>query len=78
MVARAEIGLHMVQIGYNETNYVSAAGLITAVWATLLNTIIGPMAASLLVKAKGKQIGLGPWGLDSASQSDDAASDKEK
>lgn len=75
MVARGEIGLLIVQIGYNETDYVSEAGFITAVWAILLNTIIGPMAVGLLVKRKGKQIGTGPWGLDdSGSESSDETS----
>ncbi|EPS25314.1 hypothetical protein PDE_00247 [Penicillium oxalicum 114-2] len=63
MVARGEIGLLIIEIGYNETNYVSEEGLITAVWAILLNTIIGPVVVGNLVKYKGKRIGEGEWGL---------------
>ncbi|KAF7717505.1 Sodium/hydrogen exchanger family protein [Penicillium ucsense] len=63
MVARGEIGLLIIEIGYNETEYVSEEGLITAVWAILLNTIIGPVVVGNLVKYKGKRIGEGEWGL---------------
>lgn len=63
MVARGEIGLLIVQIGYNETSYVSEAGFLTAIWAILLNTILGPIAVGLLVKYRGQRIGEGEWGL---------------
>jgi hypothetical protein len=63
MVARGEIGLLIIEIGFNETSYVSEAAFITGVWAILLNTIIGPMAVGLLVKFYGKRIGEGEWGL---------------
>lgn len=63
MVARGEIGLLIVEIGYNNTSYVSAEGFITAIWAILLNTIIGPVFVGLLVKYRGAAIGDGPWGL---------------
>ncbi|KAF2443396.1 Sodium/hydrogen exchanger [Karstenula rhodostoma CBS 690.94] len=63
MVARGEIGLLIVEIGYNNTSYVSADGFITAIWAILLNTIIGPIAVGLLVKLRGEQIAKGAWGL---------------
>ncbi|KAF2202910.1 Sodium/hydrogen exchanger [Delitschia confertaspora ATCC 74209] len=63
MVARGEIGLLIVEIGYNNTSYVSADGFVTAIWAILLNTIIGPIGVGLLVKFKGDKIGKGPWGL---------------
>lgn len=63
MVARGEIGLLIVEIGYNNTSYVSSDGFITAIWAILLNTIIGPMCVGLLVKFKGNKIGKGSWGL---------------
>ncbi|KAK3078975.1 hypothetical protein LTS18_006069, partial [Coniosporium uncinatum] len=63
MVARGEIGLLIVQIGYNETQYVSEAGFLTAIWAILLNTIIGPVMVGLIVKFKGAAIGKGAWGL---------------
>ncbi|CAD0085047.1 unnamed protein product [Aureobasidium mustum] len=65
MVARGEIGLLIVEIGYNSTPYVSDAGFHTAVWAILLNTIIGPMVVGLLIKFRGKAIGNGHWGIQS-------------
>ena len=67
MVARGEIGLLIVEIGYNNTSYVSEAGFITAIWAILLNTIIGPVAVGMLVKYRGTKIGEGAWGLVPAS-----------
>ena len=63
MVARGEIGLLIVEIGYNNTPYVSEAGFLTAIWAILLNTILGPMAVGIVVKYKGALIGHGDWGL---------------
>ncbi|KAF7594645.1 Hsp70 ATPase ssc1 [Aspergillus hancockii] len=63
MVARGEIGLLIIEIGYNSTAYVSEEGFITGVWAILLNTIIGPVMVGLLVKFYGKRIGEGEWGL---------------
>lgn len=63
MVARGEIGLLIVQIGYNNTSYVSEAGFITAIWAILLNTILGPIAVGLLIKKRGKSLSAGAWGL---------------
>jgi hypothetical protein len=63
MVARGEIGLLIIEIGYNQTPYVSENGFITGVWAILLNTIIGPVFVGILVKYYGKEIGNGEWGL---------------
>lgn len=63
MVARGEIGLLIIEIGYNETSYVSKEGFITAVWAILLNTIIGPVTVGYLVKYSGRRIGESQWGL---------------
>ncbi|KAJ5183065.1 hypothetical protein N7492_000681 [Penicillium capsulatum] len=63
MVARGEIGLLIIEIGHNETPYVSDEGFITGVWAILLNTIIGPVTVGLLVKFHADKIGEGEWGL---------------
>lgn len=63
MVARGEIGLLIIEIGYNSTSYVTKEGFITGVWAILLNTIIGPVTVGVLVKFYGKRIGEGKWGL---------------
>jgi hypothetical protein len=68
MVARGEIGLLIIEVGYNETSYVSQDGFITAVWAILLNTIIGPVIVGNLVKYRGKRIGEGEWGLQTQEQ----------
>lgn len=63
MVARGEIGLLIVEIGYNNTTYVSQAGFLTAIWAIMLNTILGPIAVGILVKYKADDIAQGEWGL---------------
>lgn len=63
MVARGEIGLLIVEVGYNNTSYVSSEGFITAIWAIVLNTIIGPIVVGVLIKYQGDAIGKGPWGL---------------
>ena len=80
MVARGEIGLLIVEIGYNNTPYVSQAGFLTAIWAIMLNTILGPIAVGLLVKYKSDNIAHGDWGLvkapDAASQDDQQSESK--
>ncbi|KAI9367992.1 Cation/H+ exchanger [Aspergillus egyptiacus] len=63
MVARGEIGLLIIEIGYNETQYVTEEAFITGIWAILLNTILGPVTVGLLVKFYGKRIGEGEWGV---------------
>lgn len=63
MVARGEIGLLIIEIGHNETPYVTDEGFITGVWAILLNTILGPVTVGLLVKFHADKIGEGQWGL---------------
>jgi len=67
MVARGEIGLLIVQIGYNQTSYVTDAGLHIAVWAILMNTIIGPMVVGLLIKFRGAGIAQGSWGTQGSA-----------
>lgn len=62
MVARGEIGLLIIQIGYNESPYVSRDGLVTAVWAILLNTVLGPIGVGVLVGMRGSEIVNGAWG----------------
>jgi hypothetical protein len=63
MVARGEIGLLIIEVGYNETNYVSQEGFITGIWAILLNTILGPITVGLLAKFHSDKIANGKWGL---------------
>ncbi|KAJ5334898.1 hypothetical protein N7452_007301 [Penicillium brevicompactum] len=67
MVARGEIGLLIIEIGHNETPYVSDDGFITGVWAILLNTIIGPVTVGLMVRFHAQAIEEGDWGLQSSS-----------
>ncbi|CAE7186969.1 hypothetical protein CFE70_006540 [Pyrenophora teres f. teres 0-1] len=70
MVARGEIGLLVVQIGFNNTSYLSKEAFITAVWAIMLNTILGPVSVGLIIKYKARRIADGMWGLDKAEESD--------
>ncbi|TKA74451.1 hypothetical protein B0A55_05072 [Friedmanniomyces simplex] len=63
MVARGEIGLLIIQIGFNSTLYVSQAAFLTGIWAIMLNTIVGPVAVGALVKYRGGALGKGEWGL---------------
>lgn len=63
MVARGEIGLLIIQIGLNETPYLGTNAFVIAVWAIVLNTIIGPVFAGFLIKAVGQKIVEHPrWG----------------
>ncbi|KAJ5643449.1 Cation/H+ exchanger [Penicillium longicatenatum] len=68
MVARGEIGLLIIEIGHNETPYVSDEGFYTGVWAILLNTIIGPVTVGLLVRFYAERIGEGEWGLQEPAE----------
>ncbi|KAK4213365.1 Hsp70 ATPase ssc1 [Rhypophila decipiens] len=56
MVARGEIGLIIIQIGLNETPFLSQKAFVIAVWAIVLNTIIGPVGVGLLLKRVGTRI----------------------
>jgi hypothetical protein len=67
MVARGEIGLLIIEIGHNETPYVSDEGFITGVWAILLNTVIGPVTVGLLVRFYAEKIEEGEWGVQGFS-----------
>lgn len=63
MVARGEIGLLIIQIGLNETSFLSRKAFVIAVWAIVLNTIIGPMSVGFLIKRIGTTIARNPrWG----------------
>ncbi|KAF1829832.1 Sodium/hydrogen exchanger [Decorospora gaudefroyi] len=64
MVARGEIGLLVVQIGLNNTPYLSKEAFITAIWAIVLNTIFGPVSVGLIIKYKAHAIADGLWGLE--------------
>ncbi|KAL4800379.1 Cation/H+ exchanger [Aspergillus venezuelensis] len=79
MVARGEIGLLIIEIGYNETSYVSEDGFITGVWAILLNTIIGPAVVGILVKFCGGRIAGGKeWGLQLGGETREEGREEER
>ncbi|ORY09414.1 hypothetical protein BCR34DRAFT_625723 [Clohesyomyces aquaticus] len=50
MVACGEIGLLIVQLGLNNKPYLSREAFVTAVWAIVLNTILGPVTIGFIVK----------------------------
>ncbi|KAK3991103.1 sodium-hydrogen antiporter [Cladorrhinum sp. PSN332] len=56
MVARGEIGLLIIQIGLNETPFLTKKAFVIGVWAIILNTIIGPVSVGFLLKRIGPQI----------------------
>jgi hypothetical protein len=63
MVARGEIGLLIIQIGLNETPYLSEQAFIVGIWAIVLNTIIGPVSVGILLGKVGTRIANDPrWG----------------
>jgi hypothetical protein len=64
MVARGEIGLLIIQIGLNNTPYMSKDAFITAVWAIVLNTIFGPVTVGFIIKYKARAIADGAWRLN--------------
>ncbi|KAH6616057.1 Cation/H+ exchanger [Chaetomium sp. MPI-SDFR-AT-0129] len=71
MVARGEIGLLIIQIGLNETPFLSQKAFVIGVWAIVLNTIIGPVLVGLLLKRVGPDIAGDPsWGVQAKQGSD--------
>lgn len=67
MVARGEIGLLIIQLGLNETPYLSREAFVVAVWAIVLNTIIGPVSVGILIKRLGASVANNPrWGTQEA------------
>ncbi|KAK3688855.1 Cation/H+ exchanger [Podospora appendiculata] len=64
MVARGEIGLLIIQIGLNETPFLTEKAFVIGVWAIVLNTVVGPVAVGLLIKRMGARIAENPrWGV---------------
>lgn len=64
MVARGEIGLLIIQLGLNDTPYLSEEAFLVAIWGIVLNTVIGPMAVGLLLRNFDRTIADNPrWGL---------------
>lgn len=66
MVARGEIGLLILQIGYNQSGKVSHEGFVLGNWAVVLNTVVGPVVVGVLVKRLGAGVVEGPWGVPQA------------
>jgi hypothetical protein len=56
MVARGEIGLLIIQVGLNQTPFLSEEAFVTGVWAIILNTIIGPMSVGILLRRQGSMV----------------------
>jgi Kef-type K+ transport system membrane component KefB len=64
MVPRGEIGLLIIQIGFNQTPFLSEDAFVTAAWAIVLNTIIGPAALGLMLRWYGHEAAADErWGL---------------
>ncbi|KAK0741989.1 Cation/H+ exchanger [Apiosordaria backusii] len=75
MVARGEIGLLIIQIGLNETPFLTRKAFVIGVWAIVLNTIIGPVSVGVLLKKAGSQIASDKtWGIKSKPQETDVES----
>ncbi|KAL2173158.1 Sodium/hydrogen exchanger family-domain-containing protein [Thermothelomyces heterothallicus CBS 202.75] len=71
MVARGEIGLLIIQIGLNETPFLTPKAFVIGVWAIVLNTIIGPVLVGILLKRVGTSIAENPrWGVQAEHGSD--------
>ena len=70
MVARGEIGLLIIQIGLNETPYLSEKAFIIGIWAIVLNTIVGPVSVGVLLNHVGPTIARDPrWGTQTKETS---------
>lgn len=67
MVARGEIGLLIIQIGLNETSFLSEEAFLVAIWSIILNTIIGPLSVGLLLRKFDRTIAdSARWGLQAS------------
>jgi Kef-type K+ transport system membrane component KefB len=62
MVARGEIGLLILELGYVQAGRLSERGFLVGVWAVVLNTLLGPIAVGLLMRRIGGRVLDGPWG----------------
>ncbi|KAK4031619.1 hypothetical protein C8A01DRAFT_21196 [Parachaetomium inaequale] len=74
MVARGEIGLLIIQVGLNETPFLTQKAFVIGVWAIVLNTIIGPVVVGILLKRAGTSIAENArWGVQAKHGSDTEA-----
>ncbi|KAK3399749.1 Cation/H+ exchanger [Sordaria brevicollis] len=68
MVARGEIGLLIIQIGLNETPHLSRKAFVIAVWAIVLNTVIGPVSVGTLLNRFGSAVAEDHrWGIQAVN-----------
>lgn len=75
MIARGEIGLLIIQLGLNSTNALSEEAFLVAIWAIVLNTILGPVSVALLLKRSEQAIAQDPrWGIQKEDSEDGSAS----
>ncbi|KUI63743.1 High-affinity Na(+)/H(+) antiporter NhaS3 [Cytospora mali] len=75
MIARGEIGLLIIQLGLNTTSALSEEAFLVAIWAIVLNTILGPVSVALLLKRSEKTIaGDSRWGIQEKGSGDSGAS----
>lgn len=64
MMARGEIGLLIIQLGFNDTNSLSEEAFLVCIWAIVLNTIIGPLSVGFLLHRFDRMIAQSVrWGL---------------
>ncbi|KAH8765440.1 Cation/H+ exchanger [Diaporthe sp. PMI_573] len=74
MVARGEIGLLIIQLGLNDTSFLSEEAFLVAIWAIVLNTILGPLSVGLLLGRLEETIANDPrWGLQKQEAEDDTS-----
>ena len=75
MIARGEIGLLIIQLGLNSTSALSEEAFLVAIWAIVLNTILGPVSVALLLtKSENAIAGDARWGIQEKSSEDDSPS----
>jgi hypothetical protein len=71
LLARGEIGLLIIQIGLNETPFLTNKGFAIGVWAIVLNTVIGPVMVGILLKRVGPRIARDVrWGVQNRETSE--------
>lgn len=64
MIARGEIGLLIIELGLNTTSALSEEAFLVAIWAIVLDTILGPVSVALLLKRSENAIAGDPrWGM---------------
>lgn len=76
MVARGEIGLLIIQLGLNDTSFLSEEAFLVAIWAIVLNTILGPLSVGLLLNKFEETIANDPrWGVQKQGAEDGSSPD---